>query len=334
MAAAIETTIVRASSARAEWRRTTLKNVERTAERRQRAPSYWFSGCRVRVTRQTASSAKVGGPMSRVLGGSRTGMSKVRAIAIVPARNEKGAVGGVVSGDSRLRPWARRRRDRRRLDRPDGRARLPLPAPTWSRLPFNLGIGAAVQTGFKFALERGYELAVRLDGDGQHDPAELPKLLAVLDRDEADIVVGSRFQTAPATIVGRARGASASSSSPGSSRRSTRQRVTDTTSGFQALNRRGHRDLRRRLPARLSGGRGDGDGAQAPAAARRGARADARARARRVVDHGAAVDLLHVQGDARAARRHAPTLRRAVGGGGSRDPGSHLDRRVDRVRCS
>ena len=45
------------------------------------------------------------------------------------------------------------------------------------RLPFNLGIGGAVRTGFKYALEHGYDVVVRLDGDGQHDPAELPKLL-------------------------------------------------------------------------------------------------------------------------------------------------------------
>ena len=44
------------------------------------------------------------------------------------------------------------------------------------RLPFNVGIGGAVQTGFKFALANGYDVAVRLDGDGQHDPSELPKL--------------------------------------------------------------------------------------------------------------------------------------------------------------
>src|SRR5207247_2895292 len=106
-------------------------------------------------------------------------------------------------------------------------------------LPFNLGIGAAVQTGFKFALEHGYELAVRLDGDGQHDPTELPGLLEVIDRDEADVVVGSRFfgganghrgsRTRRIGIVFFARLVSAL----------TRQRVTDTTSGFQALNRRG-----------------------------------------------------------------------------------------------
>ena len=46
------------------------------------------------------------------------------------------------------------------------------------QLPFNLGIGGAVQTGFRYAWENGYELAVRCDGDGQHIPAELPKVIA------------------------------------------------------------------------------------------------------------------------------------------------------------
>ena len=48
-------------------------------------------------------------------------------------------------------------------------------------LPFNIGIGGAVQTGFKYALERGYPMAVRLDGDGQHVP-RTPKLLEALGR--------------------------------------------------------------------------------------------------------------------------------------------------------
>ena len=43
------------------------------------------------------------------------------------------------------------------------------------RLPFNLGIGGAVQTGYRFAFERGYDIAVQIDGDGQHDPAQLPR---------------------------------------------------------------------------------------------------------------------------------------------------------------
>jgi glycosyltransferase involved in cell wall biosynthesis len=60
-------------------------------------------------------------------------------------------------------------------------------------LPFNLGIGAAVQTGFQFAQKHQYDIAVQIDGDGQHDPAFLEKLVGPIRLDEADMVVGSRF---------------------------------------------------------------------------------------------------------------------------------------------
>jgi glycosyltransferase involved in cell wall biosynthesis len=104
------------------------------------------------------------------------------------------------------------------------------------RLPFNLGIGGAVQTGFRFAAENGFDLAVRVDGDGQHDPTELPALLEPVLAGEADIAVGSRFagrggyrssRSRRLGIVILARAVSAL----------VRQRVTDPTSGFQALNR-------------------------------------------------------------------------------------------------
>jgi hypothetical protein len=106
-------------------------------------------------------------------------------------------------------------------------------------LPFNVGIGGAVQTGFRYALERDYEIAVRLDGDGQHDAAELPKLLAPLRQGEADLVIGSRFV-----------GPEGSYRPPLARRIGIRvfarlvsllggQRVTDTTSGFLALDRVG-----------------------------------------------------------------------------------------------
>ena len=59
-------------------------------------------------------------------------------------------------------------------------------------LPYNLGIGGALRTGFRYAVRHGYERAVQFDGDGQHDPAEVPLLLAALD-EGADMVVGTRF---------------------------------------------------------------------------------------------------------------------------------------------
>ena len=60
-------------------------------------------------------------------------------------------------------------------------------------LPFNLGIGAAVQTGFQYAQAYQYDAAVQIDGDGQHDPAYLTRIVEPVRRDEADMVVGSRF---------------------------------------------------------------------------------------------------------------------------------------------
>jgi len=106
-------------------------------------------------------------------------------------------------------------------------------------LPFNLGIGGAVQTGFRYAFEHEYDLAVRVDGDGQHDPAQLDRVIAPVLAGEADIAVGSRF-------VADVEGYRSSRSRRLGIRllavvvsRIVRRRVTDTTSGFQALNRKG-----------------------------------------------------------------------------------------------
>jgi glycosyltransferase involved in cell wall biosynthesis len=107
-------------------------------------------------------------------------------------------------------------------------------------LPFNIGIGGAVQTGFRYAWEQGFDVAVRADGDGQHDPAELDAILRPVLADEADVAVGSRFIGGDGYRSSR-------------SRRTgirllawivsglTRQRITDPTSGFQAANRLGIR---------------------------------------------------------------------------------------------
>jgi glycosyltransferase involved in cell wall biosynthesis len=159
-------------------------------------------------------------------------------IAIVPARNEAAAIGGVLDELRAFDPAL----DVVVVDdgSSDGTAAIARArGAAVVRLPFNLGIGGAVQTGFKYALEHSYDEAVRLDGDGQHIPAELPKLIEPLEAGEADIVVGSRFA------------AGNDEYRPPLARRAgisffarvvsllVRQRVTDTTSGFQAVNRRG-----------------------------------------------------------------------------------------------
>ena len=63
-------------------------------------------------------------------------------------------------------------------------------------LPFNLGIGGAVQTGFQYAFRFDYDIAVQIDGDGQHDASFLPQLLAPIINKHSDITVGSRFMEA------------------------------------------------------------------------------------------------------------------------------------------
>ena len=108
------------------------------------------------------------------------------------------------------------------------------------RHPFNLGIGGAVQTGFVFAQERGYDYAVQVDADGQHCPEEISKLLAAMREDPTlDMVCGSRFMTRdrsyPATISRR----TGIHIFAFILSRLVGQKVSDPTSGFRLYNRRG-----------------------------------------------------------------------------------------------
>jgi glycosyltransferase involved in cell wall biosynthesis len=166
-------------------------------------------------------------------------LRELRRVAIVPALNEEASIGRVIDELRAFDPGL----DIVVVD--DGSLDGTVRAASAKgvrvlRLPFNLGIGGAVQTGFRFAFEHDYDIAVRVDGDGQHDPAQLGRVLAPVLRGDADIAVGSRFAADDASgyrssrprrigirllawVVSRIVG----------------QRVTDTTSGFQALNRRG-----------------------------------------------------------------------------------------------
>jgi glycosyltransferase involved in cell wall biosynthesis len=159
-----------------------------------------------------------------------------RLVAVVPAWNEAGAIGGVIDEirafDSRIDVVVvddASTDDTVDVARAHGAKVLVL--------PFNVGIGGAVQTGFRYARDEGYEVAVRLDGDGQHAARELGKLLAPIRAGDADLVIGSRFVDPAGTYR-----------PPFARRMGIRvfarlvsvlggQKVTDTTSGFSALDR-------------------------------------------------------------------------------------------------
>jgi hypothetical protein len=103
--------------------------------------------------------------------------------------------------------------------------------------PVNLGYGAAVQTGLKYALACGYDSAVLMDGDGQHDARDVPGLLEALTTQGADVVIGSRFLKPNHYRPGFIRGLGMKFFS-GLTSWIIGEPIRDTTSGFQALNKR------------------------------------------------------------------------------------------------
>ena len=116
-------------------------------------------------------------------------------------------------------------------------------------LPFNLGVGGAMRTGYRYALRNGYDAAVQIDADGQHDPRYLARLLDRLDA--ADVVIGARFATPddPYKVRGPRRWAMVLLAWVLS--RLARTRLTDVTSGFRVSNRRAISRLPDPLPRRV-----------------------------------------------------------------------------------
>jgi glycosyltransferase involved in cell wall biosynthesis len=104
-------------------------------------------------------------------------------------------------------------------------------------LPHNVGIGACVQTGFMFADSGGYEVVIRNDGDGQHAPQDIPAIIAALQADDADMVIGSRYLENRGYTSSMARRAGSLILSRLISR-IIGHAITDPTSGFMACNRR------------------------------------------------------------------------------------------------
>jgi glycosyltransferase involved in cell wall biosynthesis len=165
----------------------------------------------------------------------------VRTLVFIPAWNEEASVVEVIGDVGRAIPEA----DVLVVDdgSSDGTAERAREAGALvASLPFNQGLGAALQTGYLYALRNGYDVCAHLDADGQHPAEEVARLLAEVTADRADLVIGSRYHSGAVSESGDYR--------PTISRRigtsvfrffltlATRQRFTDTTSGMRAANRR------------------------------------------------------------------------------------------------
>ena len=167
-------------------------------------------------------------------------------LVIVPAYDEEGAVGHVVKsvlevlGDTPI------------IVIDDGSQDATAEVATAAgaevfRLPHHLGLGGTVQTGYRFAFEQGFDRVVRVDGDGQHNPRDIPTLLKAMDEGGYDVVTGSRYLGPNDYPVQPLRRFGAQIFSwvlyPILGRR-----ITDPTSGFVVVNRRALEVFSRSFP--------------------------------------------------------------------------------------
>lgn len=170
-----------------------------------------------------------------------------RVLVIIPAYNEQETIVGVLASLKHHAP------DYDVVVVDDGSADQTAslvrgnPPTALVRLPHNLGIGGAMQTGFKYALRNGYDIAVQCDADGQHPVEQLHLLVERLSKDDTDMVIGSRYVADSGYV-------------PSFSRRvgkSVLSRlvdmligggITDTTSGFRAINRKALKVFADRYP--------------------------------------------------------------------------------------
>lgn len=105
------------------------------------------------------------------------------------------------------------------------------------KAPVNLGIGGAVQTGYRYAAQNGYDIAIQIDGDGQHDVIYVPDMVRMIEANEADVVIGSRFIEKEGFQSSGARRMGIRFLS-GLIRFMTGTGIKDVTSGYRAVNRR------------------------------------------------------------------------------------------------
>jgi len=115
-----------------------------------------------------------------------------KVLVVIPAYKEEARIGGVIAGVRQNVPQA----DVLVIDdgSPDSTADVARRAGAFvAALPFNQGYGVALQTGYKYAQRRGYDIVVQIDGDGQHEPRCITDLLSVIQTSQADVALGSRW---------------------------------------------------------------------------------------------------------------------------------------------
>jgi glycosyltransferase involved in cell wall biosynthesis len=169
------------------------------------------------------------------------GVEIAKTLIIIPAYNEEAKIASVIGGIKEYFSGVGvlvvddGSNDRTRLQAIEAGAKV-------ISHPFNLGYGTALQTGYKYALIKGYEAIIQIDGDGQHDPSFIPDLFAVIQREEADIAIASRFLETKGIRPESQRYQAPFIRKLGIKFFGTitsliiRQKITDPTSGYQAMN--------------------------------------------------------------------------------------------------
>ncbi|MEU0551723.1 glycosyltransferase family 2 protein [Micromonospora sp. DT44] len=157
-----------------------------------------------------------------------------RVLIIIPALNESGSIADVVGEVRGELPGV----DVLVVDDGSTDRTAAVAAAAGARvakLPYNLGVGGAMRLGYRYARDHDYDVAIQIDADGQHDPRYVPKLVDLLD--DTDLVIGARFAgEGDYSVRGPRRWAMVMLS--GVLSRVARTKLTDTTSGFRAANRR------------------------------------------------------------------------------------------------
>ncbi len=160
---------------------------------------------------------------------------KKSILVIIPAFNEEGSIGVVIDSIRRHAPWA----DIAVVNDGSSDRTAAIASSKGVILisnPYNMGIGSTMQTGYKYAHMKGYDVAVQVDADGQHPAGQIAQLIRPVLENKADIVVGSRFLGEGSYRPSLARGAGMALFSNLVSV-IIKEKVTDTTSGFRAAGR-------------------------------------------------------------------------------------------------